>query len=248
MNFLHHPIYIFSDEDCLVWVLKPLRVRCAFRIHGKRISSSVKIMLRKIAKISTATMRLKLTLTDTVQSFSSYSEASREDYAVRFAYVPLKYIFEDMMTWNFVAVHTSNTYVQFIVVSRMMIKHKSRLSLLMILARNGAAANTLSVTHLHDTRFHISSKNNILHKVQTTQAFIKTNISLLSSTQMLCMDTEGFSWLTFSSFFWRRVNNYFQLCTFALDKHLGDQNNLSFDHVFIYYKDSSLCYSARHKS
>lgn len=56
----------------------------AFRVDSKAILPSQKIKLNNTANISTSTVRLKVTFTDTIQSLLSYSQALEKDLAVIF--------------------------------------------------------------------------------------------------------------------------------------------------------------------
>lgn len=71
------------DKNCVEWVMEPLRMGCAFGVHGMPISPVQAIKLSNIANISTTISRCKATFSNTKQSLLRYLRVFKEQYGVR---------------------------------------------------------------------------------------------------------------------------------------------------------------------
>lgn len=102
----------------------------AFCSDGRLISSPPAIKLRKMASGFNAIQRLKITLTDTMQILLRYARAFQEDYSVWLVDMRLVHLVENMMSSNFLAADYGGTYMRYIIVFGIMLKHRGDLRLL----------------------------------------------------------------------------------------------------------------------
>lgn len=136
----HRSVKMVSDVDEVSWAADPLRIHYKFWLDSSAILPSQPINLRKIVNISSAIMRREATFKVTMQSLLSYDWAFEEEYGARFVGVHRIYIVKYMMSSNFLVGNFTATFLQYIAVDEMGIKHKFLLPLHSNLDKIGPAA------------------------------------------------------------------------------------------------------------
>lgn len=119
--------------------------------------------------------RRKVKFTETIQSLLSYTRAFQKDYVLRSVNVHATDIVEDIMFSNFFAVNSGATYICYLRVSKIMIKHKRLHPSVANLGEDAPAAGTVRITHLGDGSFHTFSEENSLLMSQTADRFVKND-------------------------------------------------------------------------
>lgn len=101
-------------------------------------------------------------ITDAIQSLMSYARAFEEENCERFVDVCITDVVEDVMSYNLFASNSRATYIQYIRVSKVMIKHQGVLLLLEKMGKNAPATNTFGITHLDNHSLYTSSGKDML--------------------------------------------------------------------------------------
>lgn len=99
-------------------------MRSVFRADGKALSPAWVIKLSRIAKISTAIVRRKPSFSDKMQSLLRYARAHGEDYCATFFDVRILNIVEDVKSFNVLGSNYIATYIRYVLVHKMIIKHQ----------------------------------------------------------------------------------------------------------------------------
>lgn len=110
-----------------------------------------------------------------MQGLLSYRPALEEGYAVRSVKVRIMEIVRVTMLSYFMDANTRATYVRYIRVEKVMIKHEGVLSLSMTLSKEDRKAKSLGITHLEDTSLYISPVKLVLLMIQAANRFVKND-------------------------------------------------------------------------
>lgn len=113
---------MFQDENGVEWASVPLHIRSAFWVDGKPILPTEAIKLRKISKIYTANVRRNVAFPNKMKSLPRSPQAFKEYYGVRFVYVCIRDVLEDMVSSHFFIGRSRATYIHY-TVCKMMITH-----------------------------------------------------------------------------------------------------------------------------
>lgn len=130
------------------WASETLRICYVFWVNGKPISPVQVIILSKIEIVLTVIMRREATSTEIMKSVLSYARSFNENYGVHFFDVRIIDILEDMMFSSFLAGNFRVTYVSYISVVMMIIRHEGVRLFLVKLDKNASAAKILVITRL----------------------------------------------------------------------------------------------------
>lgn len=157
------------------WAAYPLYTHYAFQLDRKNISPTQALKLSKTASTSTAIVPLEQVFTDSMQSLLTYSRSFIEKHGVRFFFVGIMDIVDDIMSSTFLAANSRATYTRYIRVHKVLIKRKYELAQLKNIGRDAPATNTLGITPLAGPSIYVSSEKCILVLTEDADLIVKTD-------------------------------------------------------------------------
>lgn len=166
-------VEVVKIENHLAWAAEPLRRRCVFNIDRRTITLAQGIKLGKIENSSIAIGRGKTSFTNIIESGHKCVRAFEESYAVSFVGTGVLDNVDDTISSSFFAANSKPTCAHYIRVTKILMKIKSALALLVSLAMDIPVMNMLGLTHLDDPGFYIYTEDNTLLMIQTADVFVK---------------------------------------------------------------------------
>lgn len=226
-----HLVELVRDDDRLAWTAEPLHMWYALLIVEKLMNSAQEIKPRKIANISTATVRWESSFPETIESVLNYARAFEEDYAMSFV--------DDMMSSNFFVANAMATYARYICVASTIIKTDRVFLLPVSLAMDALVVKTLCITHLADPGLYISTKEDILLMIQAAGALVKINHNPAPFPACLSCRHARSLLDEIHVFNMKQAVEKFPTFTLFPNKDPADEKRHPSNYVPIYYHDAS---------
>lgn len=130
-------------------------MRDAFRINGKRIIPAQANRQSILTNISTTVVRCQKSLPNTVESLLRYVWANEELCTVNFVDKRVPEITDTIMMSNILALNVETAYARYVCITKMMLKNKGVLHLLVSDCIDVPVLKKLCMNHLDDQRFYI---------------------------------------------------------------------------------------------
>lgn len=155
---------------------------CETSAHALRLSGRWKahftnsdVKTKQNSNISTATVRNKVMLTDTMQFLLSYAEVFKKYYGVRLVNLRITGILKDTMFLKCTATNSGVNYVRYITASRVVIRHLGVQCSSRKLRKEATVVTALRITKFYHSDLYMSSAIGVILITQAMNAFSKNN-------------------------------------------------------------------------
>lgn len=116
-----------GTEGTIGWATAPMHMHFVPWLDDEAILPAQAVKLSIDANITITIMRESATINEIIHCLLSYAQAFKENNGVHFRNIRIVDIAEDLLSSNFLAISSKETYVCYIRGSKMLIKHKDEL-------------------------------------------------------------------------------------------------------------------------